>query len=62
MKAQAQAVSATVCVYCGQPTLTTDTVCGDCAPDGELVPAIGAAYRDHLVDLRDRQLRPVEVE
>jgi len=35
-------------MYCGQPTLTANTACADCAPDGELVPAIGAAYRDKL--------------
>ena len=48
MNAQAKSLHASVCVYCGQPTLTTDAACGDCAPDGELVPAIGAMYRDRL--------------
>ena len=54
--------TATVCVYCGQPTATPEQVCDDCAPDGELVPAIGAAYRDKLQEQFDRVFRPVEVE
>ncbi|HMM26607.1 MAG TPA: hypothetical protein PKA36_17600 [Pseudoxanthomonas mexicana] len=62
MNAQAKAFRANVCVYCGQPTLTTEPVCCDCAPDGELVPAIGAAYRDKLEEQFNRVFRTVEVE
>lgn len=52
----------TVCVYCGQPTAATERACDDCAPDGELVPAIGAAYRDRLEEQFDRVFRIPEVE
>ena len=50
------------CVYCGQPTLATHAICDECAPDGELVPAIGAMYRDRLEEQFMRVFRPVEVE
>lgn len=62
MSARPQQQRANVCVYCGRPTLTTEHYCTDCVQDGELVPAIGAAYRDKLEEQFDRVFRAVEVE